>query len=168
MPQLGRTRTIRVLLPRHYHHPSQPRFPVVYWQDGQNLFDAHTAHAGHWYLREMMARQPRRRQAILVGIDNGGTDRLHEYAPHRRGDQGGQGDQYLDFVAHTLKPFIDQQYRTLPARQTTPMQGAGPMAASLSRISVIRSGSGDSPSGGGSDGEVWSSIAAGKSPTSMT
>ena len=124
MPQLGRQRSIRVLLPRNYHSEPQRRFPVLYLHDGQNLFDAHTAALGEWKLRRRMARQPLYRQAILVGIDNGGIDRTQEYAPFRRGRQGGQGDGYLRFIAETLKPFIDTQYRSWPQREATGMVGS--------------------------------------------
>ena len=124
IPQLDRQRAIRVLLPRNYEKHFSRRFPVVYLQDGQNLFEPATAAFRHWRLKEFMARQPLKRQAILVGIDNGGGDRVHEYAPFRRGQKGGQGDAYLQFVAHTLKPFIDREYRTWPHREATGMVGS--------------------------------------------
>ncbi len=123
-PQLQRQRAIRILLPKNYHkHPTR-RFPVLYLQDGQNLFEKHTAAFGHWRLREFMARQPINRQAILVGIDHGGIDRIHEYAPWKRGNHGGQGHEYLNFVQHTLKPFIDREYRTWPHREATGIAGS--------------------------------------------
>ena len=46
MPQLNRERTIRVLLPRDYFD-SDHRYPVIYMQDGQNLFDPATAFGGN-------------------------------------------------------------------------------------------------------------------------
>jgi predicted alpha/beta superfamily hydrolase len=119
MPQLGRERAIRVLLPRNYHKDHGRRFPVIYINDGQNLFEAKTA-----ALQEFMARQPLNRQAILVGIDNGGAHRVHEYAPYQRGANGGQGDAYLQFITHTLKPFIDSEYRSWAHREATAMVGS--------------------------------------------
>ena len=124
MPQLGRARTIRVLLPRNYDRHSDRRFPVIYLQDGQNLFDAKTAAFHPGKLPRVMARQPLYRQARLVGIDHGGVDRLHEYAPYRRGHHGGQGDAYLRFIIDTLKPHIDQRYRTWPQREATAIAGS--------------------------------------------
>lgn len=124
MPQLGRGRTIRVLLPRNYDRHLDRRFPVIYLQDGQNLFDAKTAAFQPWKLPGLMAKQPLYRQAILVGIDHGGIDRINEYAPYRRGHHGGQGDAYLGFVAETLKPQIDQRYRTWPHREATAIAGS--------------------------------------------
>ena len=124
IPQLHRQRAIRVLLPRNYWKDRSRRFPVIYLKDGQNLFDPKTAAFRHWRLREFMARQPLKRQAILVGIDHGGVDRSQEYAPFQRGKSGGQGDAYLQFVAQTLKPFIDSEYRTWPHREATGIVGA--------------------------------------------
>jgi predicted alpha/beta superfamily hydrolase len=124
IPQLGRDRAIRVLLPRNYDKNPGQRFPVLYIQDGQNLFDASTAAFRHWKLREFMARQPLNRQAILVGIDNGGVDRIQEYAPYRRGKNGGQAHEYLLFIEHTLKPFIDREYRTWGHREATAIVGS--------------------------------------------
>jgi predicted alpha/beta superfamily hydrolase len=80
-PQLDRTRSIRVLLPRNYEKEVHKRFPVIYLQDGQNLFEAETAAFGYWKLQTLMARQPLIRQAILVGIDNAG---FLKDAPRRR------------------------------------------------------------------------------------
>ncbi len=124
IPQLNRQRAIRVLLPRNYEKDPSRRFPVIYLKDGQNLFDPATAAFRHWRLKEFMAKQPLKRQAILVGIDHGGIDRGQEYAPFPRGKNGGQGDAYLQFVEHTLKPFIDREYRTWPHREATGMVGS--------------------------------------------
>jgi len=123
IPQLGRDRTIRVLLPRNYSDTDQ-RFPVLYMQDGQNLFDAGTAAFRPWQLPKIIDKQPLRRQAIVVGIDHGGIDRMHEYAPFQRGRNGGQGDAYIRFIADTLKPFIDHTYRTYGHREATGIVGS--------------------------------------------
>ncbi len=124
IPQLHRRRTIRVLLPRNYYKEINRRFPVLYLQDGQNLFNTQTAAFGHWKLEEFMARQPLNRQAILVGIDHGVHQRMNEYAPYKNGKKGGEGDVYLRFIEQTLKPFIDANYRTWPHREATGIAGA--------------------------------------------
>jgi predicted alpha/beta superfamily hydrolase len=124
IPQLGRERTIRVLLPGEYWQKQARRYPVVYMQDGQNLFDAQTSAFGHWHLREAMAKQPNKRQSILVGIDNGGLERINEYAPFARQHVGGGGGAYCRFLVETLKPFIDGQYRSLPDREHTAIVGS--------------------------------------------
>lgn len=126
MPQLDRYRKIRVWLPPDYAK-SNLHYPVVYMQDGQNLFDKATSFAGEWRVDESMdslaaAGHP---TAILVGIDNGGAHRIAEYSPWKHPTYGGgQGLAYIDFIAETLKPFIDSQFRTLPDRMHTAILGS--------------------------------------------
>lgn len=47
MPQLDRTRRIRVLLPNDYYETSLD-YPVLYMHDGQNLFSDQESFAGEW------------------------------------------------------------------------------------------------------------------------
>ncbi|MEY3397757.1 MAG: hypothetical protein RL220_351, partial [Bacteroidota bacterium] len=63
---------------------------------------------------------------IIVGIDNGGIHRLDEYSPwvNSEYNEGGEGAQYADFVVNTLKPAIDQYFRTLPEREHTAVAGS--------------------------------------------
>jgi predicted alpha/beta superfamily hydrolase len=126
IPQLDRNRTIRVLLPKDYES-SNRSYPVLYMQDGQNLFDPETAFGGRdWQIPSTLFKQPLRRQAIIVGIDNGDENRLNEYAPYRNKTQGagGEADMYCQFIIGTLKPFIDDNYRTLPDRDNTGIAGS--------------------------------------------
>ena len=125
MPQLGeRERTVRVFLPRNYFKTDKS-FPVVYMQDGQNLFDPATAFGGRdWQIATTMDKMPLSKQVIIVGIDNGEADRINEYAPFETKKGGGEGDAYVRFIVETLKPFIDNEYRTLPQRETTGIAGS--------------------------------------------
>jgi predicted alpha/beta superfamily hydrolase len=123
MPQLGRERTIRVLLPRNYNQTDKP-FPVLYMQDGQNLFDPETAAFGDWRIPKTMEKLPFKKQVIIVGIDNGSEHRINEYAPFKLGKSGGEGDAYVRFIVETVKPFIDNEYRTLPQREHTGIAGS--------------------------------------------
>jgi predicted alpha/beta superfamily hydrolase len=43
---LANRRDVLVYLPRNYRRFSRVRFPVLYLQDGQNVFDAATSFAG--------------------------------------------------------------------------------------------------------------------------
>ncbi|MFZ4544784.1 MAG: alpha/beta hydrolase [Saprospiraceae bacterium] len=122
-PQLNRSRTLRILLPKDYHS-TQRNYPVLYMQDGQNLFEARTAAFRHWKLDSIMQKQPLHRQVIIVGIDHGGIYRLHEYAPFKRGRHGGQGDLYMRFLIETVKQFVDKTYRTKPFREDTAIAGS--------------------------------------------
>ena len=125
IPQLDRDRMIRVLVPKDYW-TSDRSYPVLYMQDGQNLFQAETAFGGRdWQLIATLFKQPLKRQAIIVGIDNGEADRLNEYAPDKKGKMGGgEADLYCKFLIETLKPFIDATYRTLPDRDNTGIAGS--------------------------------------------
>ena len=72
MPALARERAIRVYLPPGYDD-SGKRYPVLYLQDGQNLFDAATSFLGEWNVDETLIDLARERgiELIVVGIDNG-------------------------------------------------------------------------------------------------
>jgi predicted alpha/beta superfamily hydrolase len=124
MPQLGRNRTISVYLPPSYASGKR-HYSVLYMQDGQNLFNNKEAFSGRaWGIGNMIDKMPIVRQAIVVGIHNGQMDRINEYTPFKRNKQGGQGAAYLQFIVETLKPFIDQKYRTLGAPEHTWLVGS--------------------------------------------
>ncbi len=125
IPQLGqRSRQLRILLPPGYDKSGR-QYPVLYALDGQNLFEASTAFGGrHWKIPERLEKMPRRLRAIVVGIDNGGTARLDEYAPYRKGRHGGEGDAFAHFLMETVKPFTDHRFRTMPGPETTGIVGS--------------------------------------------
>src|SRR5207248_1353135 len=119
-PELGNRREVVVYLPPTYGGRRQ--FPVVYMQDGQNLFDPATAHAGDWgLLRSRDALAGAGAETIVVGVANAGEARIAEYNPFR---DDARGDRYLTFLIETLKPMIDQRFRTLPERAHTGIAGS--------------------------------------------
>jgi predicted alpha/beta superfamily hydrolase len=124
-PQLANERHILVHLPEGYE-TGERRYPVIYMHDGQNLFDPHTSYAGEWGVDDALAALGGEGlAAIVVGIPNIGDRRLAEYSPFpdaRLG--GGDGEDYLDFIAQTLKPLIDREFRTLPDRRYTGIVGS--------------------------------------------
>lgn len=123
MPQLGRQRRIWICLPSNYESSSQ-RYPVLYMNDAQNLFDAAASFSGEWKVDETVA-QWSGRGFIVVGIENGGENRIDEYSPWPHPKYGGgQGDEYAAFLVQTLKPFIDKNYRTLKSRRNTGIMGS--------------------------------------------
>ena len=126
MPQLNKSRKIWLYLPPDYYTTTKT-YPVLYMQDGQNLFDNATSFSGEWQVDETLNTlfQQGNYGAIVVGIDNGGADRLNEYSPWNNPTYGGgQGDLYSAFVAETLKPYIDSNYRTKPEAQFTAVLGS--------------------------------------------
>jgi alpha-glucosidase len=126
MPQLNRTRKVWIYLPPDYSI-TEKRYPVVYMQDGQNLFDAKTSFSGEWEVDETLNRLHVNGDygAIVVGIDNGGSLRINEYSPWVHPQYGGgEGAAYIDFIAQTLKPYIDANYRTLTNASNTCLFGS--------------------------------------------
>jgi predicted alpha/beta superfamily hydrolase len=139
MPELGRTRRVWVYLPPDYAW-SDRTYPVLYMHDGQNVFDAATAFAGEWGVDEALdslhaAGDP---GAIVVAVDNGGDRRIAEYSPwtHPR-HGGGEGDAYADFLANTLKPYIDAQFRTRTGPESTAVMGSS-MGGLISLHAALR------------------------------
>ena len=59
-------------------------------------------------------------------MDNGGERRLDEYSPWANAEykKGGEGDQYTNFLALTIKPYIDAHYRTRPDAAHTAIAGS--------------------------------------------
>ena len=126
MPQLNRTRRIWIYLPKGYSE-SEDRYPVIYMHDGQNLFDSSTSFAGEWKVDETVDKLIKNgvKKAIIVAIDNGGKNRLDEYTPFANKEYGGgDGAKYMNFVVETLKPFIDNNYKTISDRDNTSLIGS--------------------------------------------
>ncbi|OWY19980.1 T9SS C-terminal target domain-containing protein [Sphingobacteriales bacterium UPWRP_1] len=126
LPELDRYRRIWIYLPPDYE-TSGKNYPVLYLQDGQNLFDAYYSFAGEWEIDESLNQLFNAGDygAIAVGIDNGGSLRIDEYSPWVNTSYGGgDGDEYAEFIVNTLKPYIDTHYRTLPQREYTGIMGS--------------------------------------------
>ncbi|MEM7572826.1 MAG: alpha/beta hydrolase-fold protein [Bacteroidota bacterium] len=125
IPQLIRTRRIAALLPHDYYE-SDKRYPVLYLQDGQNLFED-TAPFGSWGVDKRLARLSSRQQGdiIIVAIDHAEAQRMSEFTPSFSTILGrGEGKKYVRFLADTLKPYVDQHFRTLPDPPNTGIGGS--------------------------------------------
>jgi predicted alpha/beta superfamily hydrolase len=125
---LQNSRTVRVYLPPAYLENSGQRFPVVYMQDGQNLFDDSIAFGGvSWNGAGAMdqgARDGSIHEAIVVGVD-ATANRIGEYTPVADPqDGGGDADAYLSFLVNEIKPWVDATWRTLPGRESTAIAGS--------------------------------------------
>ncbi len=85
-------------------------------KDGQNCFDrATSAYGSEWRVDETLTRligDGSVPPLIVVGIDNAGADRTHEYTfevdPR---DGGGDGTAYADLVLQAIMPFVEREYR---------------------------------------------------------
>ncbi len=124
-PGLQNYRDVVVAVPPG-HDRSDARYPVVYMQDGQNLFDPATSYAGDWDLLATLAGWSRRGlDAIVVGISNRGRFRRFEYSPFRDPEHGGgDGELYLGFLVDTVKPLVDASFRTRPEPGATAVAGS--------------------------------------------
>ena len=127
------TRFLRVWLPPGYEDAenSQRYYPVLYLNDGQNLFEAAVSFGGvEWQVDETAERLIREGAVppmIVVGLDNAGKDRLREYMPHRSMNPvilRAQGRRYPDFLMKGVMPFIEQTYRVATSPENTGLGGS--------------------------------------------
>ena len=120
----GNTRTLRVLLPKDYDAATNRsrHYPVLYFNDGQNLFDSTTAvlNPMEWRVDETVQQlelSGRITPIIVVGIDNAGRrNRFKEYFPYvdqylRPPEPDPHGKRYPAFLLDEVVPFIEARYR---------------------------------------------------------
>jgi predicted alpha/beta superfamily hydrolase len=119
-PSSSFARDVYIYLPAGYEK-NNLRYPVLYMQDGQNLFDPSRAFLGQtWkalatlnHLIEKKLIAP----IIVVAIDNT-PERSDEYIPEN------QADEYLQFLVNTIKPQVDQTFRTKKSSEFTGIMGS--------------------------------------------
>ena len=114
-------RDIIVWLPPDYEKNVDKKYPVLYMHDGQNIIDPATANFGvDWQIDETatnLINQNKIEPLIIVGINNT-SDRRTEYSHTEL------GKTYMEFIVNKLKPFIDENYRTLKDRENTAVGGS--------------------------------------------
>jgi predicted alpha/beta superfamily hydrolase len=127
------TRFLRVWLPPGYDDTGNGgrRYPALYLNDGQNLFEAATSFTGiEWQVDETAERLMRAGAVppmIIVGIDNTGKDRVREYMPHRSMHPmmlRVQGKYYPDFLMKEVMPFVEGNYRVAKGPDNTGLGGS--------------------------------------------
>jgi predicted alpha/beta superfamily hydrolase len=138
IPQLKRVRRVWIYLPPGYSS-SEKKYPVLYMHDGQNVFDDSTSFAGEWGVDETLdSISGHSKEVIVVAVDHGGVKRINEYCPYDMEKFGkGEGDQYVDFLVKTLKPFIDRNYRTQKDKQNTFIAGSS-MGGLISMYALLK------------------------------
>jgi predicted alpha/beta superfamily hydrolase len=126
----GNTRLLRVWLPPDYDGWGADRYPILYLNDGQNLFDPATAFAGvHWQVGETATRliaAQKIRPLIIVGIDNT-KNRACEYIPYRSKDPrvlNARGKCYPEFLQREVMPLIAGHYSVLRGPENTGLGGS--------------------------------------------
>jgi predicted alpha/beta superfamily hydrolase len=127
---LRNERDVVVYLPPGYDDQPQRSFPVLYMQDGQNLFDPTTSFVPgmDWKMKEtadQMIGSGAIQPLIIVGIYNIGKGRVREYTPTRMlRIGGGRADRYARMLLKEMKPFIETQYRVLAGPAHTGIGGS--------------------------------------------
>ena len=119
-----------VYLPPQYEAEPNRRYPVLYLQDGQNLFDPDTSFIPGKYWRvgesaDELIMAGMIEPLMIVGIYNSGRYRINEYThveDKRLG--GGRADAYGQMLVEELKPFVDHHYRTLPGIENCGLGGS--------------------------------------------
>jgi len=121
-PQLKTTKKIWIYLPDNYSATAK-KYSVIYMHDAQNLFDSKTAYSGEWNVDEKL--DSLKAPVIVVGIEHDNEKRIDELTPFKNEKYGGgNADNYLDFIVKTLKPYIDNHYRTKPKAKNTIIMGS--------------------------------------------
>jgi predicted alpha/beta superfamily hydrolase len=115
----ARRHALRVFLPGGYEENTLARYPVLYMQDGQNLFFAGEAFGGqHWMIEEtlrLLDSMSLVRKAIVVGV----------YPEDRMADYTRPGyEEYGRYLVEEVKPWVDAHHRTLPGPADTVVMGS--------------------------------------------
>lgn len=138
MTSLQSSCKIWIYLPPSYHR-SNKYYPVIYMQDGQNLFDrATTAFGTEWKADETMDSiiSAGRKEYIIIGISSG-EDRLREYLPYNsRHIKSPKGKEYTKFMVSELVPYVDHHFRTLKGRDNRSIAGSS-MGALISLYALM-------------------------------
>jgi predicted alpha/beta superfamily hydrolase len=121
---LKRDVVLYIGLPDGYDH-TKKRYPVLYMQDGHNVFLKEDSFIGEtWQMLEMYQENKDIAQVIVVALNASQKDkgRFYEYSPYHFTNEnegfkgyGGGGDTYVDYLVDTIKPMIDEKYRTIPS-----------------------------------------------------
>jgi enterochelin esterase-like enzyme len=143
------TRFLRVWLPPGYDDAENQgrHYPVLYLNDGQNLFEAATAFGGvEWEVDETADRLIREGAIppmIIVGMDNTGKDRIREYMPYRSMHPmmlRVHGRHYPNFLMKGVMPFIEGSYRVAKGEENTGLGGSSLGALIALYTAIVRPG----------------------------
>jgi enterochelin esterase-like enzyme len=118
-PALGRELVVRAYLPPGYDENTLKRYPVLYVQDGQNLFFPEEAFLGReWEMDETLDRLDEMNvidHVLVVGVD----------ARERMADYTEPGvERYGRALCDELRPWIDSELRTLTGPRNTGILGS--------------------------------------------
>lgn len=125
---LNEKRTLAIYLPENYKIDTLD-FSVIYFLDGQSLFDQKIQEGTEWQIDEVLDSLGKlnQEQSIVVGIYSS-EDRMKEYKPFKStrwySDKVVSGDKHAAWIVNSLKPWIDARYRTKKDANSTIIAGA--------------------------------------------
>ena len=130
----GWNRGVHIYLPPSYPTQPQRRYPVLYLQDGENIFSSAGTNCafgwGSWELDrtvDALCRAGKMQEIIMVAVDNS-WGRLGEYSGRHHAPGGPATntafENYEAFLITELKPQMDREYRTLPEAAHTAVMGS--------------------------------------------
>ena len=148
----GNRRSLRIWLPPGYDDPANRdlRYPVLYLNDGQNLFDPGTAAGGEeWRVDEAadsLIRSAGVPPFVVVGIDNAGRRaRAREYLPWPDAfleppEPEPRGDLYDDFLADEVLPLVEGRFRVRRDAAGRALGGSSYGALIALHVAIVRPG----------------------------
>jgi predicted alpha/beta superfamily hydrolase len=145
---LAVTRRITVWLPPESRAQRRSPYPVLYLNDGQNLFDPARAFAGNtWRAADTAAHLVRQRRIpplIIVGIDHGVVRRGREYLPveddRNPAARRPLGHKYAEFVTREVLPFVARHYPAAGGVSKTGFGGSSYGAVAALNTALVRPG----------------------------
>lgn len=137
---VGAVRDVIVWLPPGYDDPAnaERRYPVLYMQDGQNVFDFQPPTPGEWQADETATRlieAGKLQPIIIAAVPHSGANRLVEYLPADALGVQGRGDAYLDWLVREVVPRVERSVRADPDPDA---RGVG--GSSLGGLIALRAG----------------------------
>lgn len=126
----NKTRRAYIYLPDSYYKNCKKHYPVMYMFDGHNVFfDGDATYGSSWGMSRYLDAAKKELIVVAVECNHAGNGRLQEYSPFTfvnatLGKIQGRGRAYMDWLVGTLKPYIDENYRTLPDRSNTILCGS--------------------------------------------
>ena len=143
------SRFLRVWLPPGYDDAvnAEQHYPVLYLNDGQNLFEGATSFNGiEWQVDETGDRLIREGVVppmIIVGLDNAARARIREYMPHRSLQpmmMRAHGTRYPAFLFKEVMPFMARNYRVGIGPENTGLGGSSLGALIALYTAAVRPG----------------------------
>ncbi|SEP62503.1 alpha/beta hydrolase [Neolewinella agarilytica] len=125
---LGEQKDVEIFLPKGYEDNDSVRYPVLYFYDGDNLFDQITGEGSEWEVDEWINRTDSLGgpSCIVVGVSSG-DNRSAEYKPYPSDQVREEGEvfgkKHAEWYARGLKQWVDANYRTKPEPEFTGIGG---------------------------------------------